>query len=144
MIDEEMAEQPAAGVQDLIRRYRERVRIASRQLGELQIAVAIRDAQLAERQREIDLWRGCAETAERRLELSQDEVRFQSARAAYYYAAYTSAVPDETLQVQRFSQYARESGGARPPARPDMPPPPPPPVGFAPPAPPGGEGSGQS
>ena len=49
MIDEEMAEQPAARVQDLIRRYRERVRIASRQLGELQIAVAIRDAQLAER-----------------------------------------------------------------------------------------------
>ena len=138
-----MGEQPVAGVQDLVRRYRERIRLASRQLGELQIQVAVRDAQLAERQREIGLWREWAETAERRLELSQDEGRFQAARAAYYYAAYTSAVPDETLQVQRFSQYARESGGARPPARPDMPPPPPP-AGFAPPAPPGGEGSGQS
>ena len=110
--------------------------MASRQLGELQIQVAVRDAQLG-------LWRERAETAERHLELAQDEGRFQAARAAYYYAAYTSAVPDETLQVQRFSQYARESGGARPPARPDMPPPPPP-AGSGPPAPPAGEGSGQS
>ena len=99
MVDEEMGEQPAAGVQDIVRRYRERIRLASRQLGELQIQVAVRDAQLG-------LWRERAETAERRLELAQDESRFQAARAAYYYAAYTSAVPDETLQVQRFSQYA--------------------------------------
>ena len=40
-----------------------------------------------------------------RLELVQDEIRFQSARVAYYYVAYMSTVPDETLQVQRFSQY---------------------------------------
>ena len=97
------------------------------------------DAQLTERQRETDRWREHIEAAERRLELAQDEIRFQSARAAYYYAAYTSAVPDETLQVQRFSQYARESGGARPPTRPDVPPPPPPPAAPAPP-----EGTGQS
>ena len=84
------------------------------------------------------------EIAKHKLELAQDESRFQAARAAYYYAAYTSAVPDETLQVQRFSQYARESGGARPPMRPNMPPPPPPPTGFAPPAPPRGKGLGQS
>ena len=98
-----MAEQPAAGIHDIVRRYRERVRVASHQLGELQILVAVWDAQLAEWKRETDRWRERDETAERRLELAQDEIRFQSARAAYYYAMYTSAVPDETLQVQRFS-----------------------------------------
>ena len=121
-----MGEQPAAGTQDIIWRYRDRIRLASRQLGYLQIQVTVRDAQLVERQWETERWRERAEAAERRVELAQDEIRFQSARAAYYYAAYTSAVPDETLQVQRFSQYARESGGARPPTRPEMPPPPPP------------------
>ena len=65
-----MGEQPAAGVQDIVRRYREWIRLASRQLGELQIQVAVRDAQLAERQRETGLWRERAETAERRLELA--------------------------------------------------------------------------
>lgn len=127
----------------MVHRYQERIRVASRQLGELQLQLAIRDTQLSERQREIELLREQAETAERCLELAQDEIRFQTARAAYYYAAYTSAVSDETLQVQRYSQYAQESGGTRPAARPDMPPPPPP-AGSAPPAPPGGEGSGQS
>ena len=72
MLDEEMGEQPAAGIQDLVHRYKERIRLASCQLGELQIQVAVRDAQLAERQREIGLWRERAETAERRLELAQN------------------------------------------------------------------------
>ena len=76
LVDEEMVEQPGASVQDIVRRYKERVRVASRQLGELQIAVAVREAQLAEQQRETDRWRERAETAERRLELAQDEIRF--------------------------------------------------------------------
>ena len=99
----------------------------------------MRDAQLVERQRETERWRERAEAAECRVELAQDEIRFKSAREAYYYAAYTSAVPDETLQVQQFLQYARESRGARPPTRPDVPPPLPPPAAPAPP-----EGTGQS
>ena len=101
-----MAEQPATGVQDLMCHYKERIHVASRQLRELQIHAVVCEAQLAKKQRDTNQWRECIKTVEWILELAQDEIRFQLAWAAYYYAMYMTTMPNEMLQVQHFSQYA--------------------------------------
>ena len=137
--EEEMAEAAPEGpvpgdttgqtqAQEALRRARDRVRGLQRTIADLTIQVATRDERLRARDEEI-------RTLRQQLAIATVESSHQSARAAYYFAAYSSVVPSAAEQVPRFSEYARASSGAQPPAPGPVPPPP---------APPGDEGEGHS
>ena len=83
--------------------------------------MATRDERLRARDEEIRALR-------EQLVVATTESLHQSARVAYYFAAYISAVPSLAEQVPHFSEYVRALDGAQPPAPRLVPPPPAPPA----------------
>ena len=114
--------------QEALSRARDRVRGLQQTIADLTIQVATRDERLRARDEEI-------RTLRQQLATATVESSHQSARATYYFAAYSSVVPSAAEQVPHFSEYARASSGAHRPALGPVPPPP---------APPGDEGEGHS
>ena len=114
--EEEMAEAAPKGpvlgdttsqtqAQEALRRARDRVRGLQRTIADLTIQVATQDERLRAQDEEI-------KTLRQQLAIATVESSHQSARAAYYFAAYSSVVPSASEQVLQFSKYARASLGA--------------------------------
>ena len=99
-----------------MRQSRDRVQGLQPTIADLSIQVATRDERL----------RACDEenrTLREQLVVARVEASHQSARVAYYFVAYISAVPSLAKQVPHFSEYVKASNGAQPPAPRPVPPP---------------------